>query len=618
MSNMSWPVNFRIIASKSQYRQQARIFRGHRNSQQNGNAYVASHPRQSFISKNHAVRQFESLDRLRQENRFCDINIVVQGKRFPAHWVVLAAASPYFEAMYRMNLMETQTNVATLHEIENPEVFQIILDFIYKGDIEVREENCQFLLAAANMLQLPEVVGFCCTFLSKHLHPSNCVGIFRFAELHACTNLKLDAKRLIECKFTEVMKEDEFLHIPQTTLQAFLRSEGLSIDNECQVFDALMTWILHDVNARRRYIFDLLPDVRIAVMSNRMIEQYLERCPDAKLREDIRAILDDYRLQLKLARQDESRFDVRLQPRMCARKSVYIIGGTHLGKNQRHGDDSALQRVERLDLFRGVWTQEAKMPSPKACHGTAVLDNLIYVVGGDQNGLILADADLFDPVTREWQALTPLHQPRTMHGLCSADGALFAIGGIIEAGLTDSIERYDPMVDNWILLDHSLSNARAAMGVVSRRGLIYIVGGMVDNHRMVNTVEVYNPTTGVVSQLAAMKNPRSNMGIAVLHDHIYVVGGNGVRGPLSSVERYSIDENTWCEIVPLKRARFGCSASAVDNTLYVIGGRVPSTDSTYADNTLDTVQVYDPELNRWMDSNNTLPISRCDAGIVVM
>lgn len=66
--------------------------------------------------------------------------------------------------------------------------------------------------------------------------------------------------------------------------------------------------------------------------------------------------------------------------------------------------------------------------------------------------------------------------------------------------------------------------------------------GIIDNRRMVNTVEVYDPTTGVVSQLAAMKNPRSNMGIAVLHDHIYVVGGNGIRGPLSSVERYSIDE----------------------------------------------------------------------------
>lgn len=79
-----------------------------------------------------------------------------------------------------------------------------------------------------------------------------------------------------------------------------------------------------------------------------------------------------------------------------------------------------------------------------------------------------------------------------------------------------------------------------------------------------------------------------------------------------------ITQNTWCEILPLKRARFGCSASAVDNTLYVIGGRVQSTDSSYADNTLDTVEVYDPELNKWMDSNNTLPISRCDAGIVVM
>lgn len=71
-----------------------------------------------------------------------------------------------FQAMYRMNFVETQTNVATLHEIENPEVFQIILDFIYKGDIEVREENCQFLLAAANMLQLPEVNSY--VLLTSH------------------------------------------------------------------------------------------------------------------------------------------------------------------------------------------------------------------------------------------------------------------------------------------------------------------------------------------------------------------------------------------------------------------------------------------------------------------
>lgn len=318
------------------------------------------------------------------------------------------------------------------------------------------------------------MVEFCCKFLNKDLHPSNCVGIFRFAELHSCIHLKLDAKRFIERRFTEVIKEDEFLHIPHYTMLGFLKSEGLSIDNEYQVFDALMTWIMFDVEERRQFVFELLPEVRIAVMSSKKLDMYMEKCPDPQLREDIRSILADYRIQL---RNNEPNFDVRTQPRMCARKSVYIIGGNHIGKNQRHGDDSALQRVERLDTFRGVWTQEEKMFQARSCHGTAILDNLIYVVGGEQNGLILADTELFDPSANEWQSLAPLNQPRTLHGVCAADGSLFAIGGIIGSSQTDSIERYNPVANSWVLLEHTLTAPRAGMGVVSHGGLIFIAGG---------------------------------------------------------------------------------------------------------------------------------------------
>ena len=58
-----------------------------------------------------------------------------------------------------------------------------------------------------------------------------------------------------------------------------------------------------------------------------------------------------------------------------------------------------------------------------------------------------------------------------------------------------------------------------------------------------STVEAYNPVTGELTPLACMKNSRSRMGIAVLHDYIYVVGGIGVRSQhMTAVERYSIKE----------------------------------------------------------------------------
>lgn len=47
----------------------------------------------------------------------------------------------------------------------------------------------QVLLPAASLLQLMEVTQVCCEFLQAQLHPTNCLGIRAFADLHTCTDL---------------------------------------------------------------------------------------------------------------------------------------------------------------------------------------------------------------------------------------------------------------------------------------------------------------------------------------------------------------------------------------------------------------------------------------------
>ena len=44
------------------------------------------------------------------------------------------------------------------------------------GELSVTETNCQDLLCAADMLQLPAAVDSCCKFLADRLAPDNCVG----------------------------------------------------------------------------------------------------------------------------------------------------------------------------------------------------------------------------------------------------------------------------------------------------------------------------------------------------------------------------------------------------------------------------------------------------------
>uniref|UniRef100_A0AAY4E7W8 BTB domain-containing protein n=1 Tax=Denticeps clupeoides TaxID=299321 RepID=A0AAY4E7W8_9TELE len=66
------------------------------------------------------------------------------------------------------------------------ETLSILVDYIYTSEIEVSEDNVQVLLPAASLLQLLDVRQVCCEFLQAQLHPSNCLGIRAFADLHTC------------------------------------------------------------------------------------------------------------------------------------------------------------------------------------------------------------------------------------------------------------------------------------------------------------------------------------------------------------------------------------------------------------------------------------------------
>lgn len=62
----------------------------------------------------------------------------------------------------------------------------------------------QVLLPAANLLQLADVRDACCDFLQSQLHPSNCLGIRAFADLHSCLDLLGNAEAFIEQHFSWV------------------------------------------------------------------------------------------------------------------------------------------------------------------------------------------------------------------------------------------------------------------------------------------------------------------------------------------------------------------------------------------------------------------------------
>ncbi|XP_003248768.2 kelch-like protein 2, partial [Acyrthosiphon pisum] len=133
----------------------------------------------NFRNDSHSVRILEDLQYLRKKEVLCDIRFKADdGKIVIGHKIVLIAASPYFRAMFS-NFDESNKNLVTIRELDST-ILQLLIDYIYTGEIMVTKENVQGLLQAANILQLYFVKSVCAEFLQKQLDPSNCIDIKTF------------------------------------------------------------------------------------------------------------------------------------------------------------------------------------------------------------------------------------------------------------------------------------------------------------------------------------------------------------------------------------------------------------------------------------------------------
>ena len=74
----------------------------------------------------------QSLKTLWQEQCFCDVQLSVGQREFPAHRLVLAAASPYFRAMFMCGLTEGKNEKVALHDVSSS-TFEQLINFVYSG-----------------------------------------------------------------------------------------------------------------------------------------------------------------------------------------------------------------------------------------------------------------------------------------------------------------------------------------------------------------------------------------------------------------------------------------------------------------------------------------------------
>jgi N-acetylneuraminic acid mutarotase len=146
----------------------------------------------------------------------------------------------------------------------------------------------------------------------------------------------------------------------------------------------------------------------------------------------------------------------------------------------------------------------------------------------------------------------------------------------------------------------SMGATRFALGVGVVNQRLYAVGGG-SGGAPTSSVEMYNPAEppfGISDSWtprASMSIAREGVGVAVVGSRLYAIGGHtSGGGVVSSMEAYNPSTNTWdssLPAMPTPRAEF--ATAAIGSVIYVVGGEDDSHVS------LNTLEAYDVGANSW-------------------
>lgn len=206
-----------------------------------------------------------------------------------------------------------------------------------------------------------------------------------------------------------------------------------------------------------------------------------------------------------------------------------------------------------------------------------------------------------------WSTQAPLPAPTEGLHVGAVGNQIVAAYGYT-GGNTNLTRIYDIDSDSWSFGTPGPLPTRAEGAAATHGGHLYSVGGRSDAGP-VSDLDRYTVETDTWVSLADMPTARRGVGAAVVGNALYAIGGSAGTAPcsgtpLATVERYDIDTDTWSTAAPLPSPRSDLAAVAQGGKIYVFGGCLGTTAA------IDDVDVYNPVTDTWSTAPADLPTAR--------
>ena len=199
------------------------------------------------------------------------------------------------------------------------------------------------------------------------------------------------------------------------------------------------------------------------------------------------------------------------------------------------GEELTSEQSDRAYALRGgSWEQLPALNHPRAAAAAAVVGDKIVVVGGQADGKLVRQTEVFDG--ERWTDVAEMPTPRE-HLAAASDGRyLYAVGGreLSADKSSTAIERYDPADDSWTKLD-GMPQAAGGVGAAYAGGRVVTIGAEGATAAS-DAVQAYDIGNERWSRLPALPRARHGVAVAAVGDAVYAIGGATSAGHLGSTK----------------------------------------------------------------------------------
>ena len=536
-----------------------------------------------------------------------DVTLVSSdGARLPCHRVVLAAASPFFAALFSDHWRPSPDGTSSEVHLRGVEhaVLQRLVGAVYTRHLAAPPSQLPALLAGAMQLALQPLATACAQQLREQLSSTSALGVASLAGALGVWPLERDSEAFAAQHFVDVLKDDPagVAALPVDRLERLLASESLLLVEETDALDTLLTWascsetqpsagaVQHPVPSgcdRIAALPKLLRRVRLCLVPRSELLRRAGEHPACVASPEARGMLER-------AAQETARLGAGYsgQPRGAVPLRLLAIGG-------HDSEWRPLRSCEAYDTRTDTWQAAGMLPPAQtsafvsAMAGHTGGSRELLAIGGSTYACSALGAEVPPPAAlpddepdSAASRMLLLWSPRAcptarQHAALTCVNAFqvpslaYLIGGRAGAGAVEmsSVERLVLGAGTEWTPCPSLCSPRASGAAATLQDAVYVAGGQCGRVTLGSVEVLHGGSQQWVPLSGTLCQARKYLSLAVLRGCLYAVGGmRETRARLDSVERLDPREGRWVTVAPMLCRRSSAGVVAAAGALWASGG----------------------------------------------